>query len=217
MTLHIIVPCKSLAEGKSRLSPILGAGARKAICSRFLTNTLDVALSLVPTNRCQVVASDAGVESVIGASGVAIIVDPGLGLNVALSLARDQICDQAADDLAILILPIDLPLADSGALSGFIRRKGDVVIAADRRRSGTNTLLIRERALRRFVFRFGPRSFARHHESATTAGFTVVVHEDPDLSFDVDGPADYREWRRRTARLRHISRPRITRPCRSLP
>jgi len=91
------------------------------------------------------------------------------------------------------------------------------VIAADRRRSGTNTLLIRERALRRFVFRFGPRSFARHHESATTAGFTVVVHEDPDLSFDVDDPADYREWRRRTPRLRHISRPRITRPCRSLP
>ena len=106
MTLHIIVPCKSLAEGKSRLSPILGAGARKAICSRFLTNTLDVALSLVPTNRCQVVASDAGVESVIGGSGVAIIVDPGLGLNVALSLARDQIIrDQVEDFIGNKIIP----------------------------------------------------------------------------------------------------------------
>jgi 2-phospho-L-lactate guanylyltransferase (CobY/MobA/RfbA family) len=68
------------------------------------------------------------------------------------------------------------------------------VIAADRQHSGTNALLVRERALRRFEFRFGPKSFLQHHESATTAGFLVVVPEAPLLSFDVDDPADYREW-----------------------
>jgi 2-phospho-L-lactate guanylyltransferase (CobY/MobA/RfbA family) len=39
------------------------------------------------------------------------------------------------------------------------------VIAADRQHSGTNALLVRERALRRFEFRFGPKSFLQHHES----------------------------------------------------
>ena len=194
MTLHVIVPCKSLTEGKSRLSPILEAEARKAICTRFLANTIRVALSLVPADRCHVVVGDPTAESVIAASGATIIVDPGLGLNIALSAVRDKICDRSTGDLALLILPIDLPLADSGALSGFIRRKGDVVIAPDRQRSGTNTLLVREPALRRFEFHFGPKSFFQHRESARTAGFMVVVHDDPLLSFDVDEPADYHEW-----------------------
>ena len=146
MTLHIIIPCKSLDEGKSRLSTLLGADTRKAICTRFLANTLQVVLSLVPTNRCHVVFRDAAAEAVVRASGAEIIADPGLGLNAALGSARDQICDQWAKDLAILILPIDLPFVDNGVLSSFIRRKGDVVIAADRQHSGTNALLVRDRS-----------------------------------------------------------------------
>ena len=194
MTLHIIVPCKSLAEGKSRLSPILAPRARKIVCARFLANTLEVALSLVPADRCHVVVGDKDADSIVGASGAAIIADPGLGLNVALSAARDRICHDSAEDLAMLVLPIDLPFADSGALSAFIGGNADVVIAPDRQGSGTNALLIRERALRRFAFHFGPESFVRHHESATTAGFAVAVHQDPRLSFDVDDPSDYSEW-----------------------
>jgi 2-phospho-L-lactate/phosphoenolpyruvate guanylyltransferase len=196
MTLHIIIPCKSLTEGKSRLSSILGAGGRRAICAGFLTHTLRVALSLVPTDQCHVVVSDADAESLVRASGAAVIIDPGLGLNVALTTARNQVCDESADDVAILILPIDLPRADTEALSAFVCRRGDVVIAADRRRSGTNTLLIRGRALRRFKFCFGPSSFLRHRQAATAARFRVVFYDDPHLSFDVDSPADYRQWRR---------------------
>ena len=203
MTLHIIVPCKSLTEGKSRLSPILGADARLAICSRFLTDTLRVALSLVPPRQCHVVVSDAGARSLVGQTGATTIADPGLGLNAALSTAKDRIYQRSADDLAILILPIDLPYADRGALSAFIGRGGDVVIAADRWGSGTNTLLVRERALPDFEFHFGPKSFLRHHGSVTAAGFTVAVHDAPDLAFDIDSPADYREW---AARLRSMAR-----------
>jgi 2-phospho-L-lactate/phosphoenolpyruvate guanylyltransferase len=196
MNLHILVPCKPLADGKSRLSAFLGAAARREICGRFLENTLHVALSLVPTSQCHVVTSDAAAISLVGTSGAAIIGDPGLGLNVALSTARDQIRDKARDNLAILILPIDLPHADKKVLSAFIRCEGNVVIAADRRHLGTNALLIREHAVSRFEFRFGPASFPRHQQIATAAGFTLVVHEDPRLAFDVDNSADYREWRR---------------------
>jgi 2-phospho-L-lactate guanylyltransferase (CobY/MobA/RfbA family) len=51
---------------------------------------------------------------------------------------RAQIRDQATDHRAILILPIDLPRADKGALSAFIHRKGDVVIAPDQRLSSSS-------------------------------------------------------------------------------
>ena len=96
-------------------------------------------------------------------------------MNVALSTARDQICDQGRGNLTVLILPIDLPLADGEALSGFIRCNGDVAIAADRAHFGTNVLLVRERAVSRFEFRFGHASFAQHQQVAAAAGFTVVV------------------------------------------
>jgi 2-phospho-L-lactate/phosphoenolpyruvate guanylyltransferase len=193
MTLHIVVPCKSLAEGKSRLSPILGRSARKIICARFLSHTLEVALSLVPADRCHVVVGDKDADSIVSTSGAAVIADPGLGLNVALSAARDQIFHDSAEDLAILVLPIDLPFVDNGALCAFMGSKADVVIAPDRQGSGTNALFIRARALHRFAFRFGPGSFFQHHESAMAAGFMVAVHQDPRLSFDVDNPSDYRE------------------------
>ena len=197
MTLHIVVPCKSLAEGKSRLSPILGPSARKIVCARFLANTLEVALSLVPADRCHVVVGDKDADSIVSASDAAIIADPGLGLNVALGAARDRICHDSAEGLAMLVLPIDLPFADNGALSALISGKADVVIAPDRQGSGTNALLIRERAVRRFAFHFGPESFFQHHESARAAGFVAAVHQDPRLSFDVDNPSDYTEWQRR--------------------
>jgi 2-phospho-L-lactate guanylyltransferase (CobY/MobA/RfbA family) len=103
---------------------------------------------------------------------------------------RAQIRDQATDHRAILILPIDLPRADKGALSLFIHRKGDVVIAPDQRLSSSSA------ATRRFEFGFGPRSFVQHQQVARTAAFTVAVHKDSRLAFDVDSPADYREWRR---------------------
>jgi 2-phospho-L-lactate/phosphoenolpyruvate guanylyltransferase len=212
MTLHIIIPCKSLTEGKSRLCPILGTGARQAICAGFLTSTLRVALSLAHHDQCHVVIGDAEAESLVRATGAAVIVDPRLGLNVALTTARDQICDESADDIAILILPIDLPRADKEALSAFICCKGDVVIAPDRRRSGTNALLIRGPALRNFEFCFGPKSFPRHHQVATAAGLRVVFHEDKYLAFDVDNPADYREWRRGERSSSRLQK-RVRRPC----
>jgi 2-phospho-L-lactate guanylyltransferase (CobY/MobA/RfbA family) len=61
-----------------------------------------------------------------------------MGLNVALSTVRAEIRDQATDHRAILILPIDLPRADKGALSAFIHRRGDVVIAPGQRLSSSS-------------------------------------------------------------------------------
>ena len=195
MTLHILIPCKSLGDGKTRLAQALDAKARRALCTGFLQRTLDVALALVPPSRCHVMAGDGAAAAIAAARGVTSCDDPGIGLNEALRQGRERICRNAAEEFALLIFPIDLPWATAAALADLVRCAADVVIAPDRERTGTNALYLGPRAARRFVFQFGANSFAAH-QSATGLGLRVDVYEDARLSFDVDHPEDYLEWQR---------------------
>ena len=71
MTLHILIPCKSLGDGKTRLAQALDAKARRARCTSFLQRTLDVALALVPPPRCHVIAGDGDAAAIAVSRGVA--------------------------------------------------------------------------------------------------------------------------------------------------
>ena len=193
MTLHVLIPCKSLGDGKTRLAQTLDAKTRRALCTSFLRRTLDVALALVPPPRCHVIAGDDEVAAIAGARGVTPCDDPGTGLNEALRQGRERIRRSAREELALLIVPIDLPWATAAALDELVRSPADVVIVPDRRRAGTNALYLGPRAARQFVFRFGANSFAAH-QCATGHGLRVEVYEDARLSFDVDCPEDYLEW-----------------------
>jgi len=196
MTLHILIPCKSLGEGKTRLAQALDAKARRALCTGFLQRTLDVALALVPPSRCHVMAGDGDAAAIAAARGVTSCDDHGTGLNEALRQGRERICRNAAEEFALLIFPIDLPWATAAVLADLIRCAADVVIAPDRERMGTNALYLGPRAVQRFVFQFGAASFVAHWSAATHLGLRVDVYEDARLSFDVDRPDDYFEWQR---------------------
>lgn len=195
MSLHILIPCKSLGDGKTRLAQALDAKKRRALCAEFLERTLDLALALVPPPRCHVIAGDGEAAAIAIARGVTRHDDPGVGLNQALEQGRERICRGTAEEFALLILPIDLPRATAAALGELVRRPADVVIAPDRERAGTNALYLGPRAARRFVFQFGANSFVVHR-SATGLGLQVEIYEDAKLSFDVDYPEDYLEWQR---------------------
>jgi 2-phospho-L-lactate/phosphoenolpyruvate guanylyltransferase len=194
MTLHILIPCKSLGNGKTRLAQALDAKARRALCTSFLQRTLDVALALVPPPRCHVIASDGDAAAIAVSRGVTRCDDLGIGLNEALRQGRERICRNAAEEFALLIFPIDLPWATATVLADLVRRTADVVIAPDRERTGTNALYLGPRAARRFVFQFGAASFFAHRSAATHLGLRVDVCEDARLSFDIDRPEDYFEW-----------------------
>jgi 2-phospho-L-lactate guanylyltransferase len=196
MTLHILIPCKSLGEGKTRLAQVLDAKARRALCTGFLQRTLDVALALVPPPRCHVLAGDCDAVAIAAARGVTSCDDPGIGLNEALRTGRERICRNAAEQFALLIFPIDLPWATATVLADLVRRTADVVIATDRKRTGTNALYLGPRAAQQFVFEFGAGSLFAHRNAATHLGLRVDVCEDTRLSFDIDRPEDYFEWQR---------------------
>jgi 2-phospho-L-lactate/phosphoenolpyruvate guanylyltransferase len=189
----ILIPCKNLDRGKSRLTACLTARSRRALCEFFLCRTLDLATATVSSARVRVVTSDPRVVTIAGEYGVAAIADREGDLNGALECGRRCILADVGD-CAVLVLPIDLPLATPAALGDIADALQDVVIAPDEAMDGTNVLRLGSRALRRFRFSFGPHSYAAHCGFARAQGFDLRTVSEPGLAFDVDGPEQYRRW-----------------------
>jgi 2-phospho-L-lactate guanylyltransferase len=192
---HILIPCKNLDVGKSRLSECLNSRARREFCEQLLTRTLEQAAAVVAPARILVVTSDLEAATIARRCSVAQVPDPGDGLNAALEDARAALLAKMAYESAILILPIDLPFASPDAISKVLSCAGDIVIAPDESGTGTNVLLLRSPALRNFRFSYGPGSYAAHVAAARARGLTIETLKDWRLAFDVDGPAQYVTWR----------------------
>jgi 2-phospho-L-lactate/phosphoenolpyruvate guanylyltransferase len=191
MNLAILIPCKNLDQGKSRLAACLSPRARRALCEFFLCRTLDVATRAVAPACIRVVTSDPRAAAIAAEYGAGATPDGGAGLNGALARGRAQALAEAGD-CAGLILPIDLPLATPDALAGVAH--GAHAIVPDESRAGTNVLCLAPAAFRTFRFAFGARSFAKHRATARELGLRVRIVENPLLMFDVDTPAQYRRW-----------------------
>jgi 2-phospho-L-lactate guanylyltransferase len=189
----ILIPCKHLDRGKSRLATCLTPRSRRALCEFFLCRTLDLATGTVPPALVRVVTSDPRVVSIAAEYGVAAIDDGGRDLNGALECSRWRILAESGD-CAGLVLPIDLPLATPAALVEVAVAPQDVAIAPDEAMDGTNVLRLGPRALRQLPFAFGPHSYAAHCGLARAAGLVVRTVSEPGLAFDVDGPEQYRRW-----------------------
>lgn len=195
--IDILIPCKSFAHGKMRLSSVLEPAQRAQLCRAFLRHTITTALTLQPRHVFVLSA-----EPVVGAFarelGAETIPDFGEGLNAAIEHARGSIRATASCN-RLMVLPIDLPNVDADVLNSAIARETGVVIAPNLMREGTNMLLLAPETLD-FQFRFGPGSFASHRHQAQTCGYSVAVVNDDRLAFDVDEPEDYdrliREQRR---------------------
>ena len=199
MALHILIPCKALAAGKSRLAPMLALEERVALCSRLLNRTLDTALAVAPAERCHLLSADRRAAAQAAELGIRCIWEhEDAGLNGALAAARDALCAANAG-CELLVLPIDLPLATDASLRRLTAMRGEVIAAPDRHGIGTNALLLRGGAAASFAFRFGEASLAAHRRAAEERGFGFALCADPALAFDLDEPADLETWRASSA------------------
>jgi len=196
---YVLIPCKALREGKSRLASVLSAAERQKLCADLLRNSLRLALTLQTVAGVRVVTSDPQAREIADAAGVATIDDSGAGLNTAVRRGLDAILDSAGGDAAALILPVDLPFATTDAVGRAFSGTADVVLAPDAERRGTNLLFLRHRALGVFKLAFGGSSFAAHRDGATRAGLSLEILDDPRLAFDLDEPDDYHRWLQKSA------------------
>jgi len=194
MSLFILIPCKGLERGKSRLSDVLDPASRRALCESFLRRTLAVAISFVPANQVCIITSDDEVAAIASGHAARIIKDDERGLNQALDLARNTLVSVTNAAHSTLILPADLPLATPAALSEMTTATEDVVIVPDEEDDGTNLLLLGPRALGAFSFAYGQGSFEKHWMQARRHRLRFRILRHPALCFDVDRSDQYARW-----------------------
>lgn len=189
----IVIPIRSLSDGKTRLSPVLDPAARASLTAEMLDRVTRAALEARSQADVVVISPDLDALSEVGR------IDPSIQLvqQYAGSPGLIPALDQAAEFVrqfgvsTVLILPADLPLIASADIDNLLRRDAPVVIAPDRHRTGTNALMVRLDAFGEpFRFQFGEGSFDKHLEEAARLGVDAVTATSPGTSFDLDTPED---------------------------
>lgn len=182
-----------MSLGKSRLAGVLSEQARADLNRQMLAHTIDTLKAVPDIEHVLVVSRDTGALALARNHGARTIQEDGAPhLNVALT--RATFLARAYNTHGVLVLPADLPLITPQDVQAMLDCAYDppvVVVAPDRRREGTNALLISPAGL--IEYEFGPGSFERHCQRALAAGARVEICNLPSLGFDLDWPDDLRE------------------------
>ena len=191
-----IVPVKPLNRSKSRLSPVLSIKQRETLSRDMLERTLRLLQQVKGFGGIMVVSRDTYALSLARKLDVQTLQESGTpDLNNSLTRATQVVSTWNAG--GVLILASDIPLIqvdDLERMIGLADSAKSVVIAPDRRGTGTNALLVRPPGL--ITYHFGVESFPRHHSEAEAAEASLHVYRSPTVGLDVDTPADldlYRE------------------------
>lgn len=192
--MQILIPCKGIGAGKSRLRDCLEERDHRALCEHLVSATLDTAVRTAGADNVWIVTSDDEASAIARRFRVRRIAHEGRGLNADLERSRTMLLSGLAEDTEILVLPIDLPFVQPDILEEMADCGDDLVIAPDERRTGTNALLLRAEALRCVPFAYGPGSFAAHVGAARRLNLAIRVIDHWRLAFDIDEPAQYARW-----------------------
>ena len=190
MTIWAIVPVKPLRSGKSRLAGVLTEDQRTRLNRHLLEHTL-LALTEIPEiGNTLVVSRDPSALAIARDLGARTLLEDGSPhLNTALK--RATAVAQAHSAHSVLILPADLPLIDPAEVRSILKlgkKPPVVVIAPDRRKDGTNALLLNPAGL--IEFGFGPGSCQRHCDRARLGGAELKIFNSPAMELDLDLPED---------------------------
>jgi 2-phospho-L-lactate guanylyltransferase len=190
MTLWAIVPVKPLRRGKSRLAGVLTEEERVGLNSQLLTHTIDILREITEIEHVLVVSRDQAALSLARAHGARTVQENGAPeLNVALT--RATIVAKRHSTRGVLIIPSDLPMISKEDVYAMLDKVKDppvVVVAPDRKKTGTNALLVCPVGL--IEYDYGPDSFERHCKRAREAGARLEICELPSLALDMDVPED---------------------------
>jgi 2-phospho-L-lactate guanylyltransferase len=190
MTFWAIVPVKPLQRGKSRLAGVLTQEERLDLNRRLLAHTMDTLTAIPDIEHVLVISRDQAALALAREYGARTVQEHGAPqLNIALT--RATIVAQTYATRGVLIIPADLPLITPEDIQTLLAHAADppvVVISPDRRRQGTNALLVCPAGV--IEYAFGPGSFQRHCTRARQAGAHLEICELPSLALDMDLPED---------------------------
>ena len=190
MALWAIVPVKPLRRGKSRLAKVISAEERADLNQYLLEHTIQVLSTIDEIENILVISRDTEALAMARDLGARTVQEYGSpGLNTALTRAVE--IAKSYGTCGILIIPADLPRLDADDLRRIlIHRKQPpvVVIAPDRKKEGTNALLVCPPDL--IEFSYGPESFSKHCQAAKEGEIRLEVCDLASLELDLDEPED---------------------------
>jgi 2-phospho-L-lactate guanylyltransferase len=194
MVTAAVLPIKTYARAKHRLSVAVEVPDRRALAEAMVGDVLD-ALALVPgLARVIAVTAEPRAAAAARAAGAEVVHDPDEAGQSAAALIGIAAALEAGAE-RVLLVPGDCPALDPHEVGALLERQGraGVVIVPDRHGAGTNALLLSPPDV--IEPSFGPGSFARHAARAHAAGTVVRVAEVRSLGLDVDTPGDLQALR----------------------
>lgn len=192
----LIIPVKSLADGKSRLAPALSRAGRRELNSWLLRHALEAAAVYPGRERTLLVSRCAAALAIGRSVGVHCLQERRpFGLNGAASQALRSVRARGAG--AVMLAACDLPRLRAGDLQQLARRGArlsrGVLLCPDERQQGTNAILLSAGVALRF--RFGRDSLQRHLAEAHRRSLPVQLHRNRRIAGDIDTVTQLRRWR----------------------
>jgi len=199
-----VVPLKSPALAKSRLSRVLEPHARQKLFFAMARHVLATARSAPDVERTLVVTASEPVAAFAEEMGCHVALQDSesgtadafeAGLRHARGLGAEQ----------LLLLPGDLPFLTRDAIRSLlaaVSSPAGIAIAPDATETGTNALALGPAAT--LPMCFGNDSFSRHLDAARVLGLPVSVLRRSEFAFDLDEEAHLRrlnQWIVRDAPL----------------
>ncbi len=190
MALWAIVPVKPLRRGKSRLAKVISAEERADLNHYLLKHTIEVLSTIDEIENILVISRDTEALALARDLGARTVQENGNPeLNTALTRAVE--IAKTYETYGILVIPADLPRLNADDIRKILSYRKEppvVVIAPDRKKQGTNALLVCPPDL--IAFKYGPGSFEKHSQAARDAGAHLEICDLPALELDLDEPED---------------------------
>ena len=190
MTIWAIVPVKPLRRGKSRLASMLTEDQRTRLNRYLLEHVLTILKEVTEIDHTLVVSRDPAALALTREMGGRTVLEDGAPqFNTAIK--RATIVAKAQGAHAVLVLPADLPLIQPADIRLLLKngmKPPVVVIAPDKRKDGTNGLLVNPAGI--IEYGYGPGSFHCHSERAVESGARLKVIYSPNIALDLDLPED---------------------------
>lgn len=196
----VVLPTKAFSRAKTRLAEVLPAEERASLGRELFLRTLDIVCEH-PFSTILVACEELDPLFDRDDPRIRVLLDEDRGgLRSVVDRALSHAWSQAAE--SVLVLMPDLPFLAAGDLKALasLLNGADAVLAPDEEDEGTNALLAKRQILR--GARFGQHgSFEAHLNQLGRLSLNVAICRTAGLAFDVDTPADYREYLIRRAAM----------------
>jgi 2-phospho-L-lactate guanylyltransferase len=192
----ILIAAKQLQFAKTRLSPVLPPGERRALAEAMFRDVLAASLRATAADRVAVVTSDPGLLAMARSAG-ALLIDEAFprGLNVAVALGTSQLIARGARTICTVLSDIPLTTAeDIDAVFAAMPPGRGAVLVPSRDFSGTN--IICRSPSDAVPTRFGRTSLVRHLDDCRSADVPAKVLRLAGPALDLDVIADLAEFER---------------------